>query len=110
MLDILAPTTQHILVIPDGARDHTSKAMEELFAAHGTCWPKVQLPAYAPDCNPSAYLWKKGQKMATPLQHFPAFTRLQAEVDKAWLHFAPTPQESMALMTRYCDSLGARAA
>ena len=58
----------------------------------------------------SEYLWKKVKKMATHLKHFPEFTRLQAEVDKALLHFAQTPHESMALMTRYCESLGAPAA
>jgi hypothetical protein len=63
--------------------------MEELFAAHVTRLINVQLPAYAPDVKPIAYLWKK---MATHLTHFPEFTRLQAEVDKAWQHCAPTPQ------------------
>jgi transposase len=110
LLDVLAQTTQHIFLIQDGARYHTSKAMEEFFAAHGTRLTKVQLPTYSPDFNPIEYLWKKVKKMATPLKHFPEFTRLQAEVDKALLHFAQTPHEIMALMTRYCDSLGALAA
>ena len=109
-LDVLAQTTQPILGIHDGARSHTSKAMEEFCAAHVTRLTKGQLPAYAPAFNPIAYLWKKGKKMATHLQHFPACTRLQAEVDKALLHFAQTPHEIMVLMTRYCDSLGALAA
>jgi len=110
LLDVLAQTTQHIFVIQDGARYHTSKAMEEFFAAHVTRLTKVQLPAYSPDFNPIEYLWKKVKKMATHLKHFPEFTRLQAEVDKALLHFAQTPHEIMVLMTRYCDSLGALAA
>ena len=110
LLDILAQTTPHLFVIQDGARYHTNKAMEEFFAAHVTRLTKVQLPAYSPDFNPIAYLWKKGKKMATPLKHFPDFSLLQAEVDKALLHFAQTPHAIMALMTRYCDSLGALAA
>jgi transposase len=52
LLDILAQTTKHIFVIQDGARYHTSKAMEEFFAAHVTRLTKVQLPAYSPDFNP----------------------------------------------------------
>ena len=110
LLDVLAQTTKPIFVIQDGARYHTSKAMEEFFAAHATRLTQVQLPAYSPDFNPIEYLWKKVKKMATHLKHFPKFTRLQAEVDKALLHFAQTPHEIMALMTRYCESLGTLAA
>jgi transposase len=110
LLDVLAQTTQHVFVIQDGARYHTSKAMEEFFAAHVTRLTKVQLPAYSPDFNPIEYLWKKVKKRATHLKHFPDFALLQAEVDKALLHFTQTPHEIMTLMTRYCDSLGALAA
>ena len=110
LLDVLAQTTQHVFVIQDGARYHTSKAMEEFFAAHSKRLTKVQLPAYSPDFNPIEYLWKKVKKMATHLKHFPDFSLLQAEVDKALLHFAQMPHEIMALMTRYCESLGALAA
>lgn len=110
LLDVLAQTTKHIFVIQDGARYHTSKAMEEFFATHVTRLTKVQLPAYSPDFNPIEYLWKKVKKLATHLKYFPEFTLLQAAVDKALLHLAQTPQEIMSLMTRYCDSLGALAA
>jgi hypothetical protein len=65
---------------------------------------------YSPDCNPTEYLWKNIKKMATHLQHFPDFTLLQVEGDKALLHFAHTPHAIRALMARYCESLGARAA
>jgi transposase len=66
----------------------TSKTMEGFFAAHATRVTNVQLPTYSPDFNPIEYLWKTVKKMATHLKHFPEFTRLQAEVDKALLHFA----------------------
>lgn len=108
--EVLAQTTQHVFVIQDGARYHTSKAMEEFFAAQSKRLTKVQLPAYSPDFNPMEYLGKKVKKMATHLKHFPDFSLLQAEVDKALLHFAQTPHEIMALMTRYCESLGTLAA
>ena len=110
LLEVLSQTTQQVFVIQDGARYHTSKAMEEFFVAHATRLTKVQLPAYSPDFNPIEYLWKKVKKMATHLKHFPDFSLLQAEVDKALLHFAQMPHEVMALMTRYCESLGALAA
>jgi transposase len=110
LLEVLSYTTRHVFVMQDGARYHTSKAMEAFFAAHVTRLTKVPLPAYSPDCNPSEYLWKKVKKMATHLKHFPDFTLLQTAVDKALLHFAQTPHEIMTLMTRYCDSLGTVAA
>jgi len=108
--DVLAPTTQHIFVIQDGARAPTSQTMEAFVAAHATRLTKVPWPASAPDCNPIEYLWKKVKKMATHLTHFPALTLLQTAGDKALLHFAQTPHAIIALMTRYCDSLGALAA
>ena len=110
LLDVLTHTTQHVFVIQDGARYHTSKAMAQFFAAHADRLTPVQLPAYSPDFNPIEYLWKKVKKLATHLKYFPEFSLLQAEVDKTLLHFAQTPQEIMSLMTRYCDSLGALAA
>jgi transposase len=110
LLDVLTQTTRHGFVIQDGARYHTSKAMGQFFAAHAARLTPVQLPAYSPDFHPIEYLWKKVKKLATHLKYFPEFTLLQAEVDKALLHFAQTPQEIMTLMTRYCDSLGALAA
>jgi transposase len=110
LLDVLAQTRRHVFVMQAGARYHTSKAMEAFFAAHATRITMVQLPAYSPDFNPIEYLWKKVKKMATHLKHFPDFTLLQAEVDKALLHFAQTPHQVLTLMTRYCESLGALAA
>jgi transposase len=110
LLDVLAHTRQHVFVIQDGARYHTSKAMEQFFVAHATRITKVQLPTYSPDFNPIEYLWKKVKKAATHLKHFPEFTLLQEAVDKALVHFAQTPHEIMALMAHYCESLGAMAA
>jgi hypothetical protein len=50
------------------------------------------------------------KKEATHLKYFPEFTRLQAEVDRALVHFAQTPSEITVLMARYCATLGAIAA
>jgi hypothetical protein len=46
------------------------------------------------------------KKAATHLKYFPAFTDLQDEVERALLHFAPTPSEVPALMARYGEKLG----
>jgi transposase len=110
LLDVLAQTRRHVVVIQDGARYHTSKAMQQFFDAHADRLTIEQLPAYSPDFNPIEHLWKKVKKEATHLKYFPAFPDLQAEVERALLHFAHTPREITVLMARYCESLGAMAA
>lgn len=106
LLEVLSHTTQHVVVIQDGARYHTSKAMQEFFEAHADRLTIEQLPAYSPDFNPIEHLWKKVKKEATHLKYFPEFTDLQQEVDRALLHFAQTPREITILMARYCEKLG----
>ena len=58
LLDVLSQTTQHVVVIQDGARYHTSKAMQQFFATHAGRLTIEQLPAYSPDFNP-IHMWKK---------------------------------------------------
>jgi len=106
LLEVLSQTTHHVVVIQDGARYHTSTAMKVFFEAHAERLTIEQLPAYSPDFNPIEHLWKKVKKEATHLKHFPEFTDLQHEVDRALLHFAQTPREITVLMARYCEKLG----
>ena len=106
LLGVLSQTTQPVVVIQDGARYHTSKAMRAFFVTHADRLTIEQLPAYSPDFNPIEHLWKKVKKEATHLKHFPEFTNLQQEVDRALLHFAQTPREITVLMARYCEKLG----
>jgi transposase len=106
LLDVLSQTTPHVVVIQDGARYHTSKAMHAFFETHADRLSIEQLPAYSPDFNPLEHLWKKVQKEATHLKHFPEFMDLQQEVDRALLHFAQTTNEITVLMARYCEKLG----
>src|SRR5262245_29948214 len=110
LLDVLAQTRRHVIVIHDGARYHTSQAMQPFFNVHGARLTMEQLPSYAPDFTPIEHLWKKVKKEATHLKYFPEFTRLQAEVDRALRHFAHTPREITVLMARYGETLGAIAA
>jgi transposase len=106
LLDVLSQTTQHVGVIQDGARYHTSKAMQVFFETHAERLTIEQLPAYSPDFNPIEHLWKKVKKEATHLKHFPEFTDLQHEVDRTLIHFAHTPSAITVLMARYCEKLG----
>jgi transposase len=108
--DVLSQTRRHVVVMQDGARYHTSQAMQDFFQAHVARLTIEQLPAYSPDFNPIEHLWKKVKKEATHLKYFPDFSPLQAEVDRTLLHFAQTPREITVLMARYCETLGAKAA
>jgi transposase len=109
-LDVLAQTTQPVVVLQDGARYHTSKAMQQFVDAQADRLTIKQLPSYSPDVNPIEHLWKKVKKEATHRKYFPEFRHLQVEVDRALLHFAHTPSEITVLMARYCETLGAIAA
>jgi hypothetical protein len=84
--------------------------MKHFFAAHAERLTLEQWPADSPDFNPIEPLWKKVKKEATHLKYFPECTPLQAEVDRALLHFALTPSESTVLLARYGETLGAMAA
>jgi transposase len=104
---VLRQTPQHIILIQDGARYHTSRPMQDFFAAHSARLTKFQLPSYSPDFNPIEFLWKKVKKQATHLKHFPTFDLLSAAVERALQLFTELPTEILSLMGRYCESLGA---
>jgi transposase len=108
LTNVLAQTQQHIILIQDGARYHTSQAMNDFFATHADRLTKFQLPAYSPDFNPIEHLWKKVKKHATHLKYFPTFDVLTAAVDKTLHQFEHLPSEIRSLMGLYCDSLGAQ--
>lgn len=104
---VLAQTCQPIIVIQDGARYHTSHAMQAFFAAHAERLHVFQLPAYSPDFNPIEALWKKVRKQATHLKYFATFEQVVATVESTLTDFAEMPEEILALMGRYRPSLDA---
>jgi hypothetical protein len=57
LLDVLSQTRRHVVVIQDGARYHTSKAMQQFFDTHADRLTIEQLPAYSPDLNPIAHIY-----------------------------------------------------
>ncbi|MBM4460670.1 MAG: IS630 family transposase [Chloroflexi bacterium] len=107
--EVLTQTQQHILLIQDGARYHTSKAMQDFFAAHGDRLTRYQLPSYSPDFNPIEYLWRTVKKDATHLKYFVDFADLQQKVDGTLKQLATLPDRILALMGLYCESLGTAA-
>jgi transposase len=94
---VLAQITQPIMLIQDGAKYHTSLAMQRLFALHSERLLVFQLPSYSPDYNPIEKLWKKVKKEGTHFQYFPTFQALTDKVEQALLTFANTPKEILSL-------------
>ena len=106
LLDVLAQTRQHVFVIQDGARYHTSKATQAFFTTHADRITERPLPSYSPDFNPIEYLWKKTKKQATHNQYFKEFAVLTMSVDKALTYFATHPDTVLGLFGLYCEESG----
>jgi len=106
LLEVMAQTHQHLILIQDGARYHTSKEMQAFFTQHADRLTVYQLPAYSPDFNPIEYLWRNVKKQATHLRYFETFTDLSQKVEEKLCYFAGLPQTILALMGKYCESLG----
>ena len=54
---IMAQTTQHLFLIHDGARYHTSASTQAFLAAHSDRITAEPLPSYSPDYNPIERCW-----------------------------------------------------
>ena len=105
---LLAQTDQPIILIQDGAKYHTSKAMQLFFAQQ----PRLtvhQLPSYSPDYNPIEFLWKNLKRRATHNRYFPEFETLMTSVAEALIYYAQHADEVKWLMGAYCrDKLATR--
>lgn len=103
LASVLKRTTQSIILIQDGARYHTSKAMQEFFAQHADRLTVYQLPSYSPDYNPIEKLWKKVKQDGTHLHYFPTFEALVNKVDEILPMFENAPEEVLSLFGFYRD-------
>jgi len=103
---LMAQTTQHLFLIHDGARYHTSAATQAFLAAHRARITVEPLPSYSPDYNPIEYLWKKTKKRATHNQYFKEFAALTVSVEKALAYFAAHPDTVLGLFGLYCEESG----
>lgn len=99
--DVLKHTTHHLILIQDGARYHTSKAMQEFFAKHADRLTVYQLPSYSPDYNPIEKLWKKIKEDGTHLHYFPTFEALVNKVNEILPMFENAPEEVLPLFGFY---------
>jgi len=100
---ILAQTTEHLFLIHDGARYHTSASTQTFLAAHHDRITEHPLPSYSPDYNPIEYLWKKTKQRATHNKYFKEFAALTISVEKALAYFVMHPEEVLGLFGRYCE-------
>jgi transposase len=103
---LMAQTTEHLLLIHDGARSHTSAATKAFLAAHHDRITEYPFPSYSPDFNPSEYLWKKTKQRATHNKYCKEFIELTVSVDKALAYFATHPDMVLGLLGRYCEESG----
>jgi len=103
---ILAQTREHLFLIHDGARYHTSASTKAFLAAHHDRLTEHPLPSYSPDYNPIEYLWKKTKQRATHNKYFKEFAALTISVEKALAYFATHPEEVLGLFGRYCEESG----
>jgi transposase len=109
LTEVLDQTHQHLILIQDGARYHTSTAMQLFFAQQATRLSVFQLPAYSPDFNPIEKFWKNVKKEASHLKYFPTFDKLVSAVDQTLLTFSQLPSAILSVMASYCEALGAPA-
>jgi transposase len=103
---IMAQTTEHLFLIHDGAKYHTSQSTKQFLAVHRTRITGEPLPSYSPDDNPMAYLWKKTKQRATPNQYCKECAQLTVSVDKALAFFATHSNEVLGLFGCYCKESG----
>lgn len=106
LCQVLAQTQEHLFLIQDGARYHTSRSTRQFFETHAARLTVYQLPSYSPDYNPIEYLWRNVKKAATHLKYFPKFEQLVNSVEKALAYFAQQSQAVLGLFGRYCDEVG----
>jgi transposase len=103
---IMAQTTEHLFLIHDGAKDHTSQSTKQFLDGHRARITVEPLPSYSPDYNPIEYLWKKTKQRATHNQYFKEFVELTVSVDKALAFFAMHANEVLGLFGCYCKESG----
>lgn len=106
LLQVLAHTHEPLFIIQDGAKYHTSKAMQQFWAEQRERITVYQLPSYSPDYNPIEYLWRKIKKNETHNKYFAQFGELIATVDKALAHFTQHPELVLNLFGLYSEETG----
>jgi transposase len=103
---IMRQTRQHLFLIHDGARYHTSQATKQFFETHHKRITAYPLPSYSPDYNPIEYLWKKTKQRGTHNKYFKEFEALIVSVEEALAYFSTHADEVLCLFGRYQEESG----
>jgi len=98
---VLNKTQKHVILVQDGARYHTSKAMQQFFEEHRERLTVYPLPSYSPDYNPIEKLWKEIKKDGTHLHYFPTFQDLINKVEEVLATFAGASRKILSLFGMY---------
>lgn len=106
LLSVLAQATEHLFLIQDGAKYHTSKATRLFFEQQRDRLTVYQLPSYSPDYNPIEYLWRKTKKQATHNKYFEHFVQIIESVERVLDYFAVHAQDVLGLFGLYCAEVG----
>jgi transposase len=99
--DVLEKTDEHLLIIQDGAKYHTSVEAMQFFDDNSDRMTVYQLPTYSPDYNPIEALWKKIKQTGTHLHYFPTFESLTEKVDLMLGLFEKEAKEVLKLFGFY---------
>jgi transposase len=109
ILDVLQKTDNHLIIIHDNARYHTSKSMRDFYELHSERMTVYQLPPYSPDLNPIEHIWKKIKKAYTHNRYFENFSDLVSQVKKGLQYFSRKKNEILSVLNFYEElSIGAR--
>jgi transposase len=103
---IMAQTPEHLFLIHDGARYHTSASTKAFVVAHSARITVHPLPSYAPDDHPIAYLWKQTPQRATHNKYCKEFAALTVSVETALAYCATHPETVLGLFGRSCEESG----
>jgi transposase len=101
LTEVLSKTRKHIILIQDGAKYHTSRAMQRFFDKKAHRLTVYNLPSYSPDYNPIEKLWKKIKEKEIHLHYFPTFESLKNKVEEALLRFKDLKNEVLSLFGFY---------
>lgn len=98
---VISSFKRPIILIHDGAKYHTSKAIRAFLDSVKERLTVYRLPSYSPDYNPIEQLWKKIKKEGTHNQYFPHFQDLKGKVDEVLTYFQTQAKEVLSLMLSY---------
>ena len=104
--ETLSDPYQHLFLIHDGARYHTSQATQQFFQSHSQRLTAHRLPSYSPDYNPIEYLWNKTKQRGTHNKYFKEFAALIVSVEEALAYFSTHADEVLCLFGRYQEESG----